>query len=306
LRCTRQVSNENVYRRLNNYGLELGPTFKVFDEIRYSNEREATSQIQLRQWTLRGNPQHSQPHFIHPTALDGVLQLGIAALGNCGTDDVPTMVPSRIGKLWLSAVGLSGENITSLKGCAKSEYRGYRETHMAILAMDQMAESPRIVVEGLETIIIGDKQKPRRRLCYKMVWEPLATEDVQQNGGNNYAEQILLRHKEDIIIVAEQTTLQLDLSIRVKQLLTGRVNSCSILSLEDAARLSTHTTKLYIFLIDLDQFCLSQMDEDSFLSLKRIVSSTKYILWVYPYPQYLRSPYKKLSGCVQGLARLCD
>jgi NADPH:quinone reductase-like Zn-dependent oxidoreductase len=305
-RCTRQVSNEKVYRRLNDYGLELGPTFKVFDDIRYSNERETTSKIKLRQWTLRGNPQHSQPYFIHPTALDGVFQLGIAALANCGNDDVPTMVPSRIGKLWLSAVGLSGENTTSLKGCAKSEYRGYRETHMDILALDQTAESPRVVVDGLETIIIGskgDKQKPRRRLCYKMVWKPVAMEDVRQNGESNYAEQILLRDKEHIIIVAEQTKLQQDLAIGVKRLLTGQVSSCSILSLEGAARVSTRTPKLYIFLIDLDQFCLSQMDEASFLSLKHIVSSTKFILWVYPYPQYLRSPNAKLSGSIQGLAR---
>jgi hypothetical protein len=139
-RCHIKVSKEKVYRRLNDYGLELGPTFKVFGEIRHNDANEAVAQVQLRQWVLRGNPLHSSPHFIHPMALDGVLQLGIAALSNCGNDNVPTTVPSRINRLWMTADGLSGEDVAPLKGCAKSEYRGYRHTNMDILALDHAAE----------------------------------------------------------------------------------------------------------------------------------------------------------------------
>lgn len=303
-RCTTRVSTEKVYRRLKDYGLELGPTFKVFDKIRCNNERQTTLQIKLRQWTVRGNPLYSQSHYIHPTALDGILQLGVVTLSNCGNDDVPTMVPSRIRKLWLSAEGLSGESTAPLKCCAEAEYRGYRETNMDILAMDQTAELPRIVVEGLETIIIGSrrtKQAFQRHLCYKLRWETLMSDTVRQDDASNHTGPILVQSMRDFIIVAGQTTLQQDLARKIQQtLLPSQALSCNILSLEEAARISSPSACIYIFMVDFEQFCLSRLNEESFLALKHIVAHTKVVIWAYSNPQ---NSSKNISGSIQGLAR---
>ena len=309
-RCTRQVSTEKVYRRLNDYGLELGSTFKVFEEIRHNNEHEAVARIRLRQWTLRGNPLHNSSHYIHPTALDGVLQLGIVALSNCGNDDVPTMVPSRVGKLWLSARGLSGEGIGPLRGCAKSAYRGYRQTHMDIIAMDQTAGSPQVVVEGLETIIIGNgtSQSPsHRRLCYRMAWKPVTVDSIPKLDSNNNAESNAQQEIEAVIIISKQSSMQRCIADRIKHLITvGKVPGCkiaSIVTFADACGLSPHFTSIYIFLPDLELFSLSQIDEDLFLGLQHIVSSTKTLFWAYLSPQSSQNQACYLSGDVQGLAR---
>lgn len=305
-RCQKTVTNEKIYRRLNDYGLELGPTFKVFDKIRYNAENEALAQVQLRQWTLRGNPYHSSRHFIHPTALDGILQLGIAALSSCGDDNVPTMVPSRIAKLWMIADGLSGEDTAPLKGCAKSAYRGYRHTSMDILALDNAAERPRITVEGLETIIIdkgSSKQTPNRHLCYKMTWAPVTVEDSPHNNveSNSYPSIDI----EAVRIIVSQNASLKKVAVELQaSLLSSKDISCpliSITSLRESALLPTPKNSVYISI--LDQFDLSLMDEDYFLAIKEIVPSTKYVLWTYQSPQYLGNPKGHISGEIQGLAR---
>ena len=308
-RCQIKVSKEKVYRRLNDYGLELGPTFKVFGEIRHNNENEAVAQVQLRQWVLRGNPLHSSPHFIHPTALDGVLQLGIVALSNCGNDNVPTMVPSRINKLWMTADGLSGEDVAPLKGCAKSEYRGYRHTNMDILALDHATERPRIVVEGLETIIIGSyssKQASERRLCYKMTWVPITVEDINRNGFIDSSSHPL-QDVGNVTVISSQNLIQREIAANLKcLLLSNKEINCpfvSITSPKEATQLSTPTNTVYIFLLDLNQFYLSQMDEILFSAIKDIVSHAKSVLWAYPNPQCSGHRTRQISGDIQGLAR---
>jgi NADPH:quinone reductase-like Zn-dependent oxidoreductase/acyl transferase domain-containing protein len=173
--CNKPSDPKKVYQSLERYGLSTGPTFRVLQDICYSGMQEARAKILSHQWTLKANPDHSQPHFVHPTALDGVMQLGIVALSNGGTDNVPTMVPSRIRKLWVSSSGLSGADFPYVIGSAKAAYRGYRETNIDVLVVDKDGALPRIVAEGLETIIIGDRAPTTssvRQLSYKVRWMP--------------------------------------------------------------------------------------------------------------------------------------
>lgn len=176
-KCTIPLSSAKLYRGFHSFGLELGPTFQVFEDTTYNPAGGmAAAKIKLSNWLLRGNLKHSSPHVIHPTALDGVLQLTVVALGNGVSKTVPTMVPSRIKSMWISTHNMGSEaNISSISAVAQAEYRGFRSTESAALAVDAISGDLKIIVEGLETIVIANEstsQNHAKQLCYDMKWLP--------------------------------------------------------------------------------------------------------------------------------------
>ena len=136
--------------------LDFGPTFQVFEDVRFDpSGGMAAADIKLANWKLRGNPAHSTAHIIHPTALDGALQLPVVALGAGMGKAVPTMVPSRIANLWISGYDLGSDTRRDkVAAVAKAEYRGLRGTISEVLVIDSQSGKPKVIVEGLETIII--------------------------------------------------------------------------------------------------------------------------------------------------------
>jgi acyl transferase domain-containing protein/NADPH:quinone reductase-like Zn-dependent oxidoreductase len=176
--CTSSLKNTKLYERFKAFGLDFGPTFQVFEDVRYDpSGGMASAGIKLGTWRLRGNPAHATRYVVHPTALDGALQLPVIALGAGVMKHVPTMVPSKIAWLWVSGCGLHSETQSkTVAAVAKAEYRGFRGTMSEVLVIDPVLQTPKIVIKGLETVIItsesDEENVPSRNMCFRMDWLP--------------------------------------------------------------------------------------------------------------------------------------
>ena len=173
--CSVPVGRHKLYQRFKRIGLDLGPTFQVFDNVRYDRRGGlAAADIRLKNWTLKGNAAHTSSHFVHPTALDGMLQLLVAALGAGAGKPVPAMVPNGISSMWVSADGLSTQgHVTAV---SRSDFLGFRNTRSSVWAYDVEQRTPRIIIDGLETIIIKSEntgsQAEETISVFKLDWKP--------------------------------------------------------------------------------------------------------------------------------------
>ena len=131
-----------------------------------------------------------QEYATRSTTLDRVLRIVFPALSEGGRRDLPTMVPSRIAKLWMSASGPSNSKGFALRAYAHSHFNGNRGIMSSVAAMSADANEPRIVIDGYEMTFVTSLLQPMstksgsRQLCYAMDWKPdidlMTNEQVSQ------------------------------------------------------------------------------------------------------------------------------
>ena len=176
--CSVSVEHTMFYEALENQGLRYGETFQTLDEVRRS-DCEAVGRVKLRQWAISVDEREYQDHVIHPTALDGLLQLCYATTHRDGQSKVPTMVPERIDEVWISARGLSQASSDSIKAYARRSYHDLREARCTIMASDNITSEPRVLLRDLRlstvdsaSMTISPSSTAWKRLCYGMTWQP--------------------------------------------------------------------------------------------------------------------------------------
>lgn len=120
--CIQNVSAREMYDYLKETGYEYGPTFARCDEQRvHPTLRLATATTSL--CSVK-----NQEHVVHPASLDAIFHLAFTALTSGGLSPMATSVPSRIGRLWLSASGLGSmeaNGLTSLSKVTSVTGRGF-------------------------------------------------------------------------------------------------------------------------------------------------------------------------------------
>ncbi|KAL8650013.1 MAG: hypothetical protein Q9210_004076, partial [Variospora velana] len=174
--CNQSISATQLYQVFNDIGAGYGLTFQVLEDVCHNGTDTTAAKVKLRQWTEKGNGIYEQPHVIHPTTLDGLFQLIVPALSQGGRSRIPTMVPTRINRLWVAASGLSDHNDSMIRACALSRFKGYRETESSVVAVSSSESAPRIVMEGLETTFVTNnqssdaKEDKKRHLCCHLHW----------------------------------------------------------------------------------------------------------------------------------------
>ncbi|KAI4288066.1 MAG: hypothetical protein L6R35_002669, partial [Caloplaca aegaea] len=174
--CDQSMSATQLYQVFNDMGAGYGLTFQVLEDVCHNGTDTTAAKVKLRKWTEKGNGIYEQPHVIHPTTLDGLFQLIVPALIQGGRSRIPTMVPTRINRLWVAASGLSDHNDSMIRACALSRFKGYRETESSVVAVSSSESAPRIVMEGLETTFVTNnqssdaKEDEKRHLCCHLHW----------------------------------------------------------------------------------------------------------------------------------------
>ena len=176
--CSISVEHTTFYEALENQGLSYGETFQTLDEVRRS-DCEAVGRIKLRKWAASVDEKEYQDHVIHPTALDGALQLCYVPALRDGPSKVPTMVPERIDEVWISARGLSQASSDSIRAYAKRSHDDLREAHCTVMALDDITSEPRIVLRDLRISAVDSVSTTSsrsstawKRLCYSVRWQP--------------------------------------------------------------------------------------------------------------------------------------
>ncbi|KAF1971024.1 S-adenosyl-L-methionine-dependent methyltransferase [Bimuria novae-zelandiae CBS 107.79] len=124
--CSTHITPKHLYKRmLTELGLGFGPTFQILDNI-------GTHQSGKGIATLVGrDPLTANQYIIHPTKLDGMLQLGMPIL--LAMTRAKTMVPTRVSKIWISVSGPT-ENVQIFSTVQKCTERTVKFNTKAINA----------------------------------------------------------------------------------------------------------------------------------------------------------------------------
>lgn len=172
--CKKAMSSKRLYDIFARQGLLYGQAFQSVSSVYFNPNGEATASVNPQQWKLKLQHDGIRSHFIHPTALDGVLQVAFPALTEGGKHPIPTMVPTKVHKLWLSASHdyLSGSKF--IKTYAKSNLVGFRNAMVSIVSVQEDGQ-PCATIEGEMTFVAGKDVLPSKQQLqrfYNLEWRP--------------------------------------------------------------------------------------------------------------------------------------
>lgn len=184
--CTCHVDTLKLYRQLREeVGIDYGPSFQVLSNVHYNAQNEAIATIE----TSKEHAMHpSASCVVHPTTLDGLFQLIFVALTRGGNEVSQTMVPTRVGRMWISSLAEEASSPTSLQVHTRARFLSKRGAQCCISALDCLSQALRIDIQDLEiTAVSGHSPLVReeaRRLCHHMSWKPdldtLNSQDTQK------------------------------------------------------------------------------------------------------------------------------
>lgn len=177
-RCQKTVAPKNFYETLQGCGYGFGSEFQLLQQISYGDHNEATATIQPSRQPVDGDAIYSQPYVVHPTTLDAIMQLILSAVSKGSSEGIPTLIPTRIQKLWVANSGLFWPDASEMIGCAEAVFKGYREVESSVVALDKIDGEIRASIEGFECTVVsrqGESPLPetnQRQLCYRIDWKP--------------------------------------------------------------------------------------------------------------------------------------
>ena len=188
--CNKVADTRYVYQRLKEFGLNYGSEFQVLQQLRYSgNTEEALGVLtNLKRTTSDGIAKVADSYVIHPATLDGLLQLAFVGLTKGGIDQIPTLVASRINRLWVSSSVSGTRNHSPFTSYAKSCWKGYRVVECSMWALDIADQHLRIRIDGFVAMAVArasSQSAPEiKQVFYNIDWKPdLDTMSHQQIWG---------------------------------------------------------------------------------------------------------------------------
>jgi hypothetical protein len=221
-RCNTSVEPKSLYSHLTRCGYGYGPFFQPITSIAWDDGDNAVCQVKTFRWFNDEGTNTVQPHTIHPTTFDGVLQTMFAAYTKGGTEMMPTMVPTYVDRIWLSSKGLSHPEADAIKVCAKTEWTGLRSAESTITALDASAQEVLMEINGTKMTVVastndsGDLEQAVKARCHKLEWRPdldlMSVEGIQTFFDTSVADEPLpleFYTDVDFLVMAHvQSTLQ--------------------------------------------------------------------------------------------------
>ncbi|KAK3321988.1 putative polyketide synthase [Apodospora peruviana] len=180
--CDVKFDPAALYRCLQDSGFGFGPSFQPILSGQVGPECKSRAEIKLFEWP---ESQYPQEHVVHPTSLDGILHLSIAGVAEGGrkAGGVPTMIPTRLRKLWLSSKGLfhtpETPSVTACAWMAGQDNRGW-EFDCSVLSCPDRGEVL-ATFEGLRLTIVSDNSAESaeddaavgsKQTCYNLAYKP--------------------------------------------------------------------------------------------------------------------------------------
>ncbi|KAL8846747.1 MAG: hypothetical protein Q9221_008190 [Calogaya cf. arnoldii] len=177
-KCSKSMDRKSIYEYMLSTGLGYGTSFQAIQNVSYDDNGTACGYVNTLETIAPEVAAAAQPHVIHPTTLDGLFQLILMALAKSTETYMPTIMPTRIGKLWVSGQSISNSSTTIINAHAEAGFTGRRKASGSMFALN--ADNNRILLslEGTEmTTVTGSEgemlsQGERRRLAYKLTWKP--------------------------------------------------------------------------------------------------------------------------------------
>lgn len=149
----KRMNKSALYELLHRCGFGFGPRFQTLNHGWFDSNFTAGSDVEFYQ--ARAN-EHIQPHIIHPTTLDGILHLSLAALAEGGMTPIPTVVPVLLKEMWISKSGLSGSLNPSAKAIASLTKKDTRDFEFDVTACNATEDTVLAHIEGLRLTTIAN------------------------------------------------------------------------------------------------------------------------------------------------------
>ncbi|KAJ3579321.1 hypothetical protein NPX13_g1244 [Xylaria arbuscula] len=177
--CESFISSSDMYRKVNEkIGLQYGPSFQGLANIRYNRKGRAYAELRSLQFD---DMQPSVSYTIHPATLDAIFQLAIPALSQGLKTAMPTLVPSRVTKLWVSHTG-AGIHSSDLKSCnevvqTEARFLSKRSATCSSTALKQSDVQVTVKIEELELAQVARKddvtteESEARVICHELEWK---------------------------------------------------------------------------------------------------------------------------------------
>ncbi|KAL8860211.1 MAG: hypothetical protein Q9178_003475 [Gyalolechia marmorata] len=177
-KCRKSMDRKSIYEYMLSTGLGYGTSFQAIQNVFYDDGSIACGYVNTLRTIAPELAAAAQVHVIHPTTLDGLFQLILIALSKSTDTHMPTIMPTRIGKLWISGQGISKSSTANINAHAEAAFTGRRKASGSMFALN--ADNDRILVslEGTEmTAVTGNEgellnEAEKRRLAYKLSWKP--------------------------------------------------------------------------------------------------------------------------------------
>jgi acyl transferase domain-containing protein len=209
--CRTVVETSDIYNAFARAGLEYGPFFEAIHDVKWNENGEAMGVVDLQQWrSLYDGP--TDPHLIHPTALDAILQMTFPAYSIYSKNASATTVPTGFRSAWFSARIGGAPSDSEARVHAKVIERGFRNKIFSITATLIESETP-IFSGNMETSTIGtgnpspnSGNKPLYRIEYMpdVDLRENHTLDLEQNPNT---EEGLVYDKELLCVQSMRTAL---------------------------------------------------------------------------------------------------
>ncbi|KAF7953322.1 hypothetical protein EAE96_006533 [Botrytis aclada] len=177
--CLKSISKETLYQCTSDMGVELGPSFKKLDKIFYDGNKVAIADLATYDWAGNEDIDAVEPHTIHPTTLDALMQLSWISLTDGCSTKIPTMIPTRIENAWISNTGLSYPETQSIQVYCTAERKGSQKAEISSFALDRTGKLI-LSVSRLESSTVSDstdfqEQLQPRQLDWYISWKPDVT-----------------------------------------------------------------------------------------------------------------------------------
>lgn len=180
--CNHTTPTPDMYARMRDGGLEYGPQFQTICDVRFDSNGRAVA-------TLLAPPagdveRGSSSYLVHPTTLDGLIQLGFPALN--GSGEIRSMIPTHIGKLWIPISGFGDDRSESKQAYCRATHITERGAKFLTTVFDTLDAQPVIKIEELEMTVVANASEIRPTLqnapfcCSHFAWMPDL--DTMQHG----------------------------------------------------------------------------------------------------------------------------
>lgn len=275
--ASKSVDSAQMYDQLAELGVSYGSAFQGITNGSASNTCCKSDLIVPD--VAKEMPNHYiSSAVVQPAFLESLISMYWLVIGQVrGNLDI-IYLPSSVERISISKEITEATSVVGHKLQAFCE--GNKASHgTQPLSLTMFAASPTnpleslITLDGLTVTPILDREvetlESHRELCYKLDWEPLAT-----NFGNSSEPKL---PETDVVIVHADTPLQKELAISLANVVqrdTGKWPTTGDL-------FSVRTDdKLCIFLAELERPLLSTLRGDQFAALQQILTAVRGVLWV--------------------------
>jgi hypothetical protein len=175
--CRSPVAHNDFYSHLRNSGLDYGPIFQIIGRICYGEGNKGIGDIDIQRYLALSKESPQSPCLIHPAALDCVFQTGFLGITQGGQIDIPTLVPTGINEMWISAdVPRRTYNDSATQVSARSSPNGSRTHTVNYISLWKKDERP-FLIGDLTLTSIGSanptvKRKEDPVSLYHVEWKP--------------------------------------------------------------------------------------------------------------------------------------